>query len=365
MTIRSLRPEARPDNARNQIRAGQSLARQLYLAALAGVAVWIGYLFVGPLLFLDADGLVAENRDAIAPPYSAQVLTVYVRPGQSVQAGDILATVVSTQMLDLVSDLTTRKAQSDTRAEQIEARLSAIAATLPTAERRLRATESAAATIDKALSSGFTTSVRAAETTRDRYDAEREAAALHAERRTLTAEKSSVLSNEKRLAEALEKAGATYRDGVVTAPVSGVIGPRTVDPGIVLSPGDKIADIYHGGKYVLAYLPTNRLYEAEPGQDVVVTDGINRVRGRIARIESFADVVPAEFQNALRGVERQQVARVEIDGPMRLPLLTKIKVTDPRAPANLVAEFQKVFARAADRIAAAVAARHSAAWLER
>jgi multidrug resistance efflux pump len=366
MTIRSLRPEARPDNARNQIRAGQSLARRLYLAALVGASAWIGYLFIGTLLVLDADGLVIENREAIAPPYAAQVLTVSVHPGQSVRAGDLLATVVSTQMLDLISDLTTRTAQSEARAEQVEARLSAIAATLPTATRRLRAAEAAAATIDKALSSGFSTSIRVAETNRDRYDAAREVAALQAESRALMAEKSSVLSNGKRLAEALAKAAATYRDGVITAPVNGVVGPRTVDPGVVLSRGEKIADIYHGGKFVLAYLPTNRLYQAEPGQEVVVTDGTNRARGRIARIESFADAVPPEFQNALRGIDRQQVARVAIDGPMHLPLLTKIKVTDPRAPANLIAEGQDVFARAADRIAAAIAGRpYAAAWLKR
>lgn len=350
MTIHSLRPQARPDNARNQIRAGQTMARRLYLALLLSMVGWIAYLFVGPLVVIDADGLVLQDREAVMPPYSAQVLSLAIRPGQVVEAGDQLATVVSTQMLDLISDLTTRTAKSESRMKQIEARLSAIRDTAPIAERRLRATATVAESVSMALSRGFSTSVRVAEATRDKYDAAREVAALRAEQSALEAEASALRANGARLADALEKAKATYHDGVVTSPVSGVVGPKTVDPGVVLRPGDPIADIYHGRKYVLAYLPTNRLYGVSPGREVVVTDGTNRETGRIERVESFAAQVPPEFQNGLRGVDRQQVARVELANTGALPLLTKIKVTDPRAPSNILAEGEKVVAQAAQRI---------------
>ncbi len=75
MAIHSLRPEFRPDNARNQVRANQSLARRLYLFGLGGGALWIVYLFIGPLVFLDADGLVVQDREIIAPPFDGQVLS--------------------------------------------------------------------------------------------------------------------------------------------------------------------------------------------------------------------------------------------------------------------------------------------------
>ena len=119
MAIHSLRPEFRPDNARNQVRANQSLARRLYLFGLSAGALWIVYLFIGPLVFLDADGLVVQDREIIAPPFDGQVLSFAARPGQKVAAGQQLGNVVSTQMLDLISGLITRNAQVEARQSQI------------------------------------------------------------------------------------------------------------------------------------------------------------------------------------------------------------------------------------------------------
>jgi hypothetical protein len=62
MAIHSLRPEFRPDNSRNQVRASQNLARRLYLFSLSAGAFWILYLFVGSMMMLDASGLVVQER---------------------------------------------------------------------------------------------------------------------------------------------------------------------------------------------------------------------------------------------------------------------------------------------------------------
>jgi hypothetical protein len=53
-----------------------------------------------------------------------------------------------------------------------------------------------------------------------------------------------------------------------------------------------MADVYHGNKYLLAYLPTNRMYGIEPGQKVIVTDGVNRESGRVERIKTITDRAP-------------------------------------------------------------------------
>ncbi len=111
MAIHSLRPEFRPDNARNQVRASQTLARRLYLFGLSGGALWVAYLFVGSLVLMDASGLVVQEREIITQPFDAQVLSFTARPGEKIAAGQKLGSVVSTQMLDLISSLVTRKAQ--------------------------------------------------------------------------------------------------------------------------------------------------------------------------------------------------------------------------------------------------------------
>lgn len=327
MAIHSLRPEFRPDNARNQVRASQTLARRLYLFGLSGGALWVAYLFVGSLVLMDASGLVVQEREIITQPFDAQVLSFTARPGQKIAAGQQLGSVVSTQMLDLISSLVTRKAQIEARQTQITARLAAIQATLPSAENRSRTAKAAQAAIEKAVAGGYSTRVRLAEATRDAYDASREVEALRSERGALTSERDVAKLNLAHLAEALDRAQATYHDGIVASPVEGTIGAKVAEPGSVLSHGEVMADVYHGAKYVLAYLPTNRLYGIEPGQPVIVTDGVNREIGRVERIETITDRAPPEFQSNLNGVDRNQVARIAFDAPTRFPLMSKIRVT--------------------------------------
>jgi hypothetical protein len=124
---------------------------------------------------------------------------------------------------------------------------------------------------------------------------------------------------------------------MITSPVEGTVGTRVATPGTVLAPGDHVAEVHHGTKYVLAYLPTNRFYSAAPGQQVVVTDGVNRQIGHLERIQAIADQLPAEFQTTFHSVERKQLARISLDGDSVFPLLSKIKATSPGAPSNLLA----------------------------
>jgi multidrug resistance efflux pump len=336
MVIHSLRPEFRPDNARNQVRASQSLARRLYLAGLGGGALWIAYLFIGPLVFLDADGLVVQDREIVATPFDGQVIYFAARPGEKVIAGQQLGNVVSTQMLDLISGLVTRKAQVEARQSQIAARLSAITTTMPAAENRARAARAAQATIEKAYAGGFSTRVREAETTRDTYDAAREVESLRSERSSLQSENAAAKLNLSHLADALERARASYRDGVIMSPADGTIGARVAEPGAILSHNEVLAEVYRGRKYVLAYLPINRMFAISPGQKVIVTDGVNREIGRVERIDSITDRAPPEFQSSLHGVERNQVAHIVFDESTQFPLQAKIKLTGPYGPASLV-----------------------------
>lgn len=329
MAIHSLRPEFRPDNARNQVRASQTLARRLYVFGLGAGALWVVYLFIGSLVLLDASGLVVQEREIVTQPFDAQVLSFAGRPGQKVAAGQPLGNVVSTQMLDLISSLVTRKAQLEARQTQIATRLAAIETTLPSAESRSRTAKAAQAQIEKAVASGFSTRVRQAEASRDAYDAARELEALRSERSALESERGMAKLNLAHLADALDRAQATYRDGIVASPVEGTLGAKVAEPGAVMTHGEVMADVYHGPKYVLAYLPTNRMYGIARGEKVIVTDGVNRESGRVERIETITDRAPAEFQSNLSGVDRNQVARIIFDEPTQFPLMAKIKVTGP------------------------------------
>ena len=336
MAIHSLRPEFRPDNAQNQVRASQSLARRLYLFSLSAGALWIIYLFAGSTVMLDAGGLVVQESEIVTEPFKAQVVSFTARPGEKIVAGQQLGAVVSTEMLDLISNLETRKAQTEARQTQISTRLVAIEATLPEAEKRQQTAKAAQVVIEKAVSAGYSTRARLAEATRDTYDAAREVAALHSEQSALESEDAASKLNLTHMNETFKRASETYRDGIVSSPVDGTIGARVAQPGAVLSHGEVMAEVYHGDKYVLAYLPTNRMYGIEPGERVIVTDGVHHESGRVERIEAITDRAPPEFQSGFHGVDRNQVTRIAFDQPTQFPLMTKIHVTGRYSLSNLI-----------------------------
>ena len=352
MAIHSLRPECRPDNARNQVRAAQTLARKLYLFSLSGAAFWVVYLFIGFMMMLDASGLVVQEREIVTEPFDVQVLSFAARPGDKISAGQQLGAVASTQMLDLISNIVTREAQTEARLTQIRTRLAAIEATLPEAEKRQQTAKAAQVAIEKAVSAGFATRVRLAEATRDAYEAAREAESLRSERGALESEDTASKLNLAHINEALDRARETYRDGVVSSPVAGTIGARVAEPGAVLAHGEVMAEVYHGVKYVLAYLPTNRMYGIEPGQRVTVTDGVNRESGKVERVEAITDRAPPEFQSNFRGVDRNQIARIGFDEPTQFPLMAKIRVTGPYGLPNVLDGIHSILSLRGDAEAA-------------
>jgi multidrug resistance efflux pump len=344
MTIKSLRSRPRPDNLKNQPRTSQSWARRIYLGALLIGGGWIGAQITGPLVFLDADGLIMQDHKVVGADYTAQVVSMTARPGDRLAAGQRIGTLTSTQMLDVLSDLTSRQAQARSRREQIDARLAAIKATLPAADQRKTTAEAARAAVETEAQRGLTTVTRRAEVSLARYEAAREAEGLRAEATSLTSERTALESNLNRIATALEAARATYRDGAIFSPVEGTVGPKAAAPGTVLRPGEPVAVVYYGPQYVVAYLPTTRLYSTKPGDHVIVSDGRTHRRGRIERVEGLAEALPAEFQSNFRSLERRQVVRVALDddGGPAFPLLAKISVSDWYSPTNLLSEVREV-----------------------
>jgi multidrug resistance efflux pump len=344
MAIKSLRSRPRPDNLQNQPRTSQSLARRIYLAALLIGGGWIAVQIIGPFVFLDADGMIMQDHKVVGADYTAQVLSITARPGDRLAAEQRIGMLTSTQMLDVLSDLTSREAQATSRREQIDARLTAIKATLPAADQRKMAAEAARAAVETAAKRGLTTVTRRAEVSLARYEAAREAEGLRAEATSLASERTALEGNLNRVATSLEAARATYRDGAIFSPVEGTVGPKVAAPGTVLRPGEPLAVVYYGPQYVVAYLPTNRLYSAKPGDRIIVSDGRTQRPGRIERVEGLADALPAEFQSNFRSLERRQVVRVALDGDgaPAFPLLAKITVSNWYAPANLVSEMREV-----------------------
>jgi multidrug resistance efflux pump len=336
--IKSIRKRARPDNLKNQVRAGgKSLARRLYLFALGGVGIILVSSLVGPLLFLDADGLVMRDRSIISPDYNARVTALHVKPGDQVSAGQELISVVSSETLDRIADLTAKVATLSTRETQLFSRINQIETMGPALRERRRRSAASLRDIQSLASRQLTTAARVNEATRELYEADREEAQLTGEIQVIKKELEATINSKNDIAMALEAMKKAYNSGRITAPIDGMIGPKTPSLGSIIRVGEAAVDIYHGQSYVIGYLPTSRLFAVAVNDGVVINDGKLRSSGKILRVEAVADALPAEFQSVFSSRERQQVIRVQMEQKHQneFPVHAKVKVTGYFTPTNI------------------------------
>jgi multidrug resistance efflux pump len=352
--IKALRKRARPDNLVNQVRAGgKSMARRLYLIALSSVGVFLVFAVVGPLLFLDADGLVMKERSVISTDYNARVLEVHVRPGDEVKAGALLATVTSSETIDKIADLTAKVLAASNREATSRARIAQINALLPVARDRRTRARAAVRQVESLAARQLTTSMRMTEATRELYDAERDEAQMTGELATIQLDLNAAGASRKETAEALDAMKKAYNGGRIIAPVAGTVGSKVVSPGSVIRVGESALEIYRGDAYAVGYLPTNRMFNVDVGDRVIVTDGKTRSGARVIRVEAVADALPPEFQSVFSARERQQVVRLEMDGgrASEFSIHSKVKVTGLATPSNIISLVKTSFAFVTNSVA--------------
>jgi multidrug resistance efflux pump len=336
--IKAIRKRARPDNLKNQVRAGgQSFARKLYFYCVVGVFATLGWTFTGHWFFLDAEGIVTKERTIVAPDYAARVVAIHVRPGDTVAQGQHIATLQSREVQDSLAELTTRRATVLSREAQAEGRVETIRKVLPGAvERRRRAGET-----QKQLASlsarGLTTGPRIQDAQKEVYEAEREESSLTTELKALSSELANIKATRKEMDSLIAQFQQSYNGGKVVAGVAGTVGPRVPSLGQVVKSGELLVEVYRGDMFVLAYMPTSRLYSIRPDDAVRVTDGQQASSGRIARIENVTDALPPEFQVNFRSQDRQQLFRVVFDEQPPFPIQAKVKLSGAWSPQGLMA----------------------------
>jgi multidrug resistance efflux pump len=335
--IKAIRKRARPDNLKNQVRAGgQSFARKLYFYCVVAVFALLGWTFTGHWFFLDAEGLVTRERTIVAPDYAARLLAIHVKPGDRVTPGQHIATLQSREIMDSLADLATRRAAVLSRQAQIEGRIETIRKVLPSAaERRRRALDT-----QKQLSGlsarGLTTGPRIQDAQKELYESEREESSMSTELQALIAELANVRSSRKEMDALVDQVQASYNNGKVIAQIDGMVGARVPHMGQIVKSGEPLVDLYRGDMFVLAYMPTSRLYSMSSGDVVRVTDGQKSASGRIERIEGVTDSLPPEFQTTFRAHDRQQIFRIAFDDAPPFPIQAKVRISGSWSPQGLV-----------------------------
>ncbi|MFQ5348698.1 MAG: HlyD family efflux transporter periplasmic adaptor subunit, partial [Rhodothalassiaceae bacterium] len=128
---------------------------------------------------------------------------------------------------------------------------------------------------------------------------------------------------------ALDEILKSFREGVVRAPVDGVVNNLHVATGSVVAGGTTMMEILYGRPYVLAFLQPGTLHRVRVGDEVALEYGVESVRGRVTALYPVAAQLPVEFQKSFRPTERSQIVRIDFaENTIIPPTFTKVEVRD-------------------------------------
>ncbi len=301
-------------------------SRRIYVLILSGIGLAILNYAVGDALILRADGMVVRNRYAVAATYPAKVAAVYVKEGDRIEQGQILARLESAEILKDIAQLSLQYADISGRDTQFKVRSATNQDLMPLAERHAEQTAGA---------------VRQHSTMKGLIPASRQDQALGSE--YITASRLAELKNEARIIEQqlplMEKAQARaesallqldsfYDEGNIRAPVAGIVGTKIPVAGQVAPFGDTLFDVYGERSSVLAYLPEMYMFPLQEGQKVEISAaGRARSMGTIEAILPVADALPPEFQNMFRPRDRGRLVRIALPPGTTFAVSEKIRVS--------------------------------------
>lgn len=326
--MQPLKKRLRPDNIPSEQRVMRGrTGRTIYLLLLSifGFTV-INYMF-GDYVLLEADGLVLRDQHVVATTYVARVDGVDVTEGQTVEAGNPLVKLQSTEILERLADLSTKRAALVANETDFKVKAASVAQLLPLAERRVAEAVNTIKQFDTLAAAKLVTAARYQEALRVNYEASHDRVNLITQRQVLEEELSSLDDALADADDAIAKLKGLYADGVVLSPVSGSIGASVPLVGNVYRPGEPILSIYSGDPYVLVYLPRRYLFPIYVGMKLRLTDGRDVADGVITEILPVTDTLPKEFQNTFKPSDRNQLAKIKLTTRSAFPLNQKVSVS--------------------------------------
>jgi multidrug resistance efflux pump len=257
----------------------------------------------------------------------ARVDSVNVTEGQGVDARSPLLKLQSTEILERLADLSTKRAELVAKETDFKVKSASVAQLLPLAERRVAEAVNTIKQFDALADAKLVTAARYQEALRVNYEASHDQVNLLTQKQVLEQELASLTDALADADDAIAKLKGLYADGVVRSPVSGSIGASVPSVGNVYRPGEPILSIYSGDPYVLVYLPRRYLFPIEVGTELRLTDGRDVADGVITEILPVTDTLPKEFQNTFKPSDRNQLAKIKLTTPSAFPLNQKVSVS--------------------------------------
>jgi multidrug resistance efflux pump len=326
--MRRLKPRRELYTLPNQPRSHrQAVIRWVYLASITALAVWLGDIFLGSMLYLRSEGMVLAEPAVIAAEFPVTVREVLVRAGERVEKGRVAAIVSSQHVAESIARLTAELGAREAHVSELRIRSQRADAVLGSAETRWEVAADARRQFDTLLKSGHLPIDKRAAAVESEFRGRQDLEALKAEKRAVNAEITTLGTSLVEAENAINDLRRLYDDGRMRTPIAGIVSRLVADKGSVVRAGDPLIEVYGDQRYVLAYLPTGALYQIAAGDRVLIKAGLGTIQGVVSRVEPFAAALPREFQRAFVPVERQQVIRVEFaPGEEPPPLFAKVEL---------------------------------------
>lgn len=286
-----------------------------------------------------ASGYVEATDVRVAAKVGGRVATVTVQEGARVEADAVVATIATTDIDLAIARVQAERAQAAAQLELLlagprpeDVRQAEAQITAAEADRSAAAADLAAARIDEARFEQLLASRAGTAKQRDDAVARRELAEARlraADDRVAVAR--AALARTKAGARVQEIAGARARiaaidaqlatlerdraEATITAPISGVVASRIVEPGELVAPGAPIVLLVDLDRaWASVYVEETLVPAVKLDQPAtVITDAGDRIEGRVSFISPKAEFTPRNVQTANERAKLVYRVKVAVD----------------------------------------------------
>lgn len=151
---------------------------------------------------------------------------------------------------------------------------------------------------------------------------------MRAEREVLREEIDTLGETITKMEGVIARLEETYGQGLVTAPMDGIVTALETSVGGIVVPGEPLLRIHFGDRHVLAYVPFGTLFGPSMGDVVTISTGVSRFAGRISEILPLTEALPSRFLRRFEPPQRGRLTRISLDeGKTALPLFQQVDVS--------------------------------------
>jgi multidrug efflux pump subunit AcrA (membrane-fusion protein) len=298
-----------------------------YLLALIGFGVWVFDIFFGANVYLRGAGLVLGQPAVVAAEYNVTVQNLFVKQGERVAEGQVVAQISSQQVAEARARLSSEAALRAARLVEIDVRREVVNATLALAEHRETVAIEGKNQLNESYKKGFLPVISRTAAAEQAYNGQKDAEALRAEKRALSDQIQMLTVATEQADLALSDLLDLFDQGKLHAPIAGTVSAVLANRGAVVRAGDPLLELVGDHRFVVAWVPVGRWYKLEVGQTVSIDAGTGALSGTISSIGTVASALPREFQKSFTPTERLQLIWIEFKkGVTPPPYFTKVAI---------------------------------------